>query len=857
MQKQLQVLYDDEFFAMLRRMHQIGGRQQKAAEQVRRLIGDVQIGIDPLHGLRRTKHGESRIEHCVKYDLNDFARLVTIQDQGVCQLLFVGTHEDSDKWLESHKGLKLGRGKDGRWECAVASPDVRKASGRIRREADYADEILIDRLDEANQHRFLEYIPVPLVRQVLQLRTGVPDDVIVRISAEISDDKKASLTFDVLAFLNAGDVEGAVTRLDLESGVLVPLEELSADEVLEVQDGATIKRIPIGSKDYQAWVDAFLKSDRSFGWFLFMHPEQERQVDMDHVGPAKLSGVSGSGKTCVAVKRAIRLARQSAEAQVCLITLNRSLATLIQRLVDCACLDTEVKRQIKVCSFFELCQELLLKFEPENARLYHDVAWKAGDHIDEVFREFYRLENNNNDASCLLPLHRSLAAQSIDPENYLREELDWIRSVVRPDRRETYLDIDRVGRKLSILPHRRKAILKGLDGWERKMSAVGVIDYLGLTSALYRHFDKLKPIFTSVIVDEAQDFGTTELSIIRQLVAEGPNDVFLCGDLAQQILPKCQNYGDAGINIIGRSHSIRKNYRNSREILKAAYAVLIENLDEAMIASGEMELLNPELANFSTPLPMVLSAESLDDEIMYARSIIAEAASENPNARACIAIAGYSFLEVSRFGKRHNIPVLDGTGDFLDAPCLLSDLEQTKGYEFDAMVIVNCAAGTLPPTHAPAEEAFRHGCRLYVAMTRARRHLYLSYSGQVSPWLEKAKEALAFDSWSDCVSPSESLRIGVPTRLPQFESHAATDLLSLSGRQFLYTPSAFGVSLEALEKIDELVDGKGLISGGQRVKWRTIGDMMTDINASPHARRLFGPKTSAEIIDAMARLNLG
>jgi hypothetical protein len=70
---------------------------------------------------------------------------------------------------------------------------------------------------------------------------------------------------------------------------------------------------------------------------------------------------------------------------------------------------------------------------------------------------------------------------------------------------------------------------------------------------------------------------------------------------------------------------------------------------------------------------MVLSAMSLDDEIMYARSIIAQTVGAESANRGCIVVAGYSFLEVSRFGRQHGIPVLDGTADFLEAPCLLSE----------------------------------------------------------------------------------------------------------------------------------------------------------------------------------------
>ena len=120
-------------------------------------------------------------------------------------------------------------------------------------------------------------------------------------------------------------------------------------------------------------------------------------------------------------------------------------------------------------------------------------------------------------------------------------------------------------------------MLKALEGWERKMSAIGVIDYIGLTSALTPHLGKVHRVYTNILVDEAQDFGTTELNVVRRLVQPGSNDIFLCGDIAQTILPKHQFPAAAGITEMTRVR-IRQNYRNSREILTAAHALLSQNL---------------------------------------------------------------------------------------------------------------------------------------------------------------------------------------------------------------------------------------------------------------------------------------
>ena len=389
--------------------------------------------------------------------------------------------------------------------------------------------------------------------------------------------------------------------------------------------------------------------------------------------------------------------------------------------------------RIKVISFFELCQELLAEFERENTRSYRDVAWKGGrgkgggEHIDEIFREYYRCWHNNTDAAVLVPPHISLTAQGISAETYVREEFDWIRSALPEESRDQYISMQRSGRKYPIQDPWRRLFLTGLVGWEKKMQFVGVIDYLGLTTAVSRHLGNLTPRYKHIIVDESQDFGTTELQILRRLAWPGPNDLFLCGDIAQHVLAKHRNLRQAGIDVTGRTRRINRNYRNSRQILKAAYRVLYDNLDEDMLETADLEILDPKFANRSSPEPYVLRAESFEEEFAYARRLIADHLSARPDDRCCIALAGYSLHEVVVFANRIRVPALDGTHEPHRNPLVLSDLEQTKGYEFNLMVIVNCRENVLPPVDAPKEEAFRHGCRLYVAMTRARNELYLSY----------------------------------------------------------------------------------------------------------------------------------
>jgi hypothetical protein len=392
------------------------------------------------------------------------------------------------------------------------------------------------------------------------------------------------------------------------------------------------------------------------------------------------------------------------------------------------------------------------------------------------------------------------------------------------------------------------------------MSAVGVIDYMGLVTAVTRHMDKITPRYRCILVDEAQDFGSVELSILRKLAKPDKNDLFLCGDAAQSILPKHQSFDAAGIDVKGRSSRIFRNYRNSREILKLAHQVLILNLSESHFELGELEISDPELSYRSSAEPLLLEASSLDMEIASALKLL-DANDEIADRRGtshsgCIAIVGYSGFEVQQYGREIGIPVLDGASKFLHGTRFLSDLEQTKGYEFDTMVIVNCAQGQLPPRGAPEQEVFRNASEFYVAMTRAKSQLILSFSGKVCDWLETL--SLPISQWSDVVDINDLATIGMPGFLQEFPDTETLNLRDLTGTEFIFTPYARGLDVELQEKLEEFVDGRGMIQARtqRRLKWKNIGALIDDLESGT-GTTVLGPVARDVVKTRLAEASLG
>ena len=61
-------------------------------------------------------------------------------------------------------------------------------------------------------------------------------------------------------------------------------------------------------------------------WIVFLHPEQRHLVESEYSGPARVSGTAGTGKTVVALHRAVYLAKAYPDARVLLATFSTPLA---------------------------------------------------------------------------------------------------------------------------------------------------------------------------------------------------------------------------------------------------------------------------------------------------------------------------------------------------------------------------------------------------------------------------------------------------------------------------------------------------------------------------------------------------
>jgi hypothetical protein len=826
MNANVKFLQGKDFMLSLRTLHHKGGAFQKAAKTIQAAWGRANLQ-QPLNevfaGIPTTNHGESRIPHCVKYDLTQYSRLVTVVNNGVCVFLFCGDHDTVDSWLDKNKGLDFVARQFG--NSVVIDPtrvsDLDLPDGRITAESDLSEGALVEKLPRRYCERLIAELPDDVEKDLRAIESVSSDDDIQTVALLCGDPDRQLVVLDVLLSLKSGDLLNAKLRIDTWTGKATPVESLPVEQKERIASGdSTVLIQDLDPVLFQH----FVQTATFDKWMLFLHPAQREYVDKDFAGPARLSGVSGSGKTCVVVHRTLRLADKYPEEPILVVTLNDALAALIDRLINAA-RGASRPKNIYVTSIFELCFQKLMEFEPEKRDYYTKRTIAKNPHavsedVDEIWREYFFCENNNRDADAMLEVVQTLSVRGVYASDYLRQELDYIRSSFRKGFRDEYLKMEREGRVIPLEERFRLSVLDGLDGWERKMDAVGVVDDMGIVSALARHIRRLTPKYRCTIVDEVQDLGTLELEVLRRLTMTGENDIFLCGDAAQRIYTKHADLDKAGIDITGRAAILRQNYRNSREILTAAHAVLTRSLEAIPRGPASLEVLRPEFASFSSPKPLLFECADLTEEIAYAAAYVRAVAADAPNQKHCIAICGYSQSAVEKIANQLALPALSAMMKLGEDAIFISDLEQTKGFEFDTVIIVNCSATSIPHPNLPQEESFRDLSRLYVAMTRAKTQLLVSFTASLSPFIVAAESEFVRSRYEEHVSRSSPPKLEMPAAsIPRRREPFAWQL---TGDQFLKTLDAVGLPRNVQDVIKTKVSGRHTLRGSKmkQLSWQ-------------------------------------
>ena len=463
-------------------------------------------------------------------------------------------------------------------------------------------------------------------------------------------------------------------------------------------------------------------------WTVFLHPAQRQIAEREYNGPARGSGSAGTGKTIVALHRAVNLAKQNPEYRVLLTTFSDTLANALQKKLRCL-----VSNEPRLGERLEVAA-----LDAVGERLY-------GSHFGSA-----RIADRK-EIKGLLVEHSAGIEELRFGQRFLLGEWEEVVDAWQVDSLEEYLNIKRLGRRTRLPEAQRKLLWQVFSGVKNHLNKHGFITRSQLFSELA---DKISsrshPAYDVAVVDEAQDISVAQLRFLAALGADRKNSLFFAGDLGQRIFQAPFSWKSLGVDIRGRSHTLRINYRTSHQIRKQADQLLGPEVTDI---DGNVDDRRGTVSVFNGPDPDVRVFNSEDEEISFVGQWLGSLAEDDVSAHE-IGVFVRSELELHRARRAvesAGLPykVLDEKMETVTGKVTISTMHLAKGLEFRAVVVMACDDEVIPSQqriesitdNADLEEVYeteRH--LLYVACTRARDHLLISSASSASEFLDDLRQ---------------------------------------------------------------------------------------------------------------------
>lgn len=462
-------------------------------------------------------------------------------------------------------------------------------------------------------------------------------------------------------------------------------------------------------------------------WTIFLHPSQKRYVEQEYNGPARVAGSAGTGKTVVALHRAVSLAKKNPEAQVLLTTFSPALGDLLQIKLDrLAGEGSEPSKRIQVRALPDVAVDLYTRSLGDFV-VADDEYVRAT--IDEVIKE----------------IGSELTAV------FVWSEWRLVIDAWQVDSLDAYQSVPRIGRKTRLGAKQRERVWEVCSAVRERLDAAGrttwAAAFTRVTEALKTSGDRP---YDFVVVDEAQDLGVAELRFLAVMGDTSEQALFFAGDSGQRIFQQPFSWKALGVDIRGRSNRLRVNYRTSHQIRSQADILLP---DEVSDVDGNVEERSGTISLFTGPPPEIefyesndaeidgvantlldlLKAEILPDEL----AIFVRSEAQMPRARAAFKRAAIEWTELER------------TSLAPPGKVALATMHLAKGLEFRAVIVMACDHDIVPlaerietsADESELEEVYnteRH--LLYVACTRAREQLCLTGVNPASEFLDDLQQ---------------------------------------------------------------------------------------------------------------------
>ena len=532
------------------------------------------------------------------------------------------------------------------------------------------------------------------------IQLGTPEDLVPMVrrirSEQELDAVQASLpleAYEGLFLVVAGD---AVSQILAERETRVDGKIDTGDFATALEAAESQARFVVVTSD--AEMTAILNAPLA-QWRVFLHPIQRKLAVGDRSGPVRVLGGAGTGKTVLALHRAKWLAknRPPEGKKVLFTTFTRNLALDIEQNLKSLFLEDPDYSKIEVCNLDRWVHRFLRQRSYDHQIIYKRdaVAWDRAMQVT--------------------------SADSGVDEGFFIDEWEQVIAPQGIKTLDDYRRVSRIGRKAVLTRSKRDMVWPVFEEYRAQLSSRQLKDVDDAYSdAAVLLADSGGDVgYSSIVIDETQDFGPQALRLIRAMVPSGKNDLCFVGDGHQRIYPKNRAVlGRCGIDIRGRSRKLYLNYRTTDEIRKVAVALLegreIDDLDGGSDDNRRYKSLS------HGPVPEVRDVANGDEAIRLAVTTAlgwrAHEAGERP-PRICIMVGSNKARdEVAAKVRGQGAPctIIDAdTTDSADSTSVrVATMHRAKGLEFDRVIVLSSGLGGFDKDGTAQ--------LVYVSLTRAK-----------------------------------------------------------------------------------------------------------------------------------------
>lgn len=463
-------------------------------------------------------------------------------------------------------------------------------------------------------------------------------------------------------------------------------------------------------------------------WRVFLHPSQRRVAHrVSYGGPVQVTGGPGTGKTVVALHRVKHLLARSPEARILLTTYTNALAAALREnltlLLDG---DPSLLDRVEVTTVNAYAHGIVTRLDGKapspigdraERQLWQRVVKKLG-----------------------LPW----------TEQFLAQEYRHV--VLAQDLRDldAYRAASRRGRGSALSPTRREQLWPAVELFTSMLRDQGTTTHLQVCARAAELLAQSTPSYDHVVVDEAQDLHPAQWRVLRGTVAPGSDDLFITGDPHQRIYDSKVSLGSLGISVAGRTNRLRINYRSTEEILVWSTGIL------SPVSVDDLGGEGPDtLAGYRSLLhgrrPHVDGYGSEQAEVAALVERVEDWIAQGIRPSEIGVCARFNVLLDKAYDKltAAKVPVVrvkDNPGPDMEG-VRLATMHAMKGLEFRCVAVLGVTASAVPFARevTPADvdvlqhdsDLLRERCLLFVACTRAREALAVSWSGSASSFVPR------------------------------------------------------------------------------------------------------------------------